>query len=298
MFKRYLSYVEISTKITSVFAFVLSISYLFSINQKIDGQKTLVFFASMLIFDMTATAVNNYVDTKTNDQKLQFKPSAAFIIIVVQFLVSMTLGIYLVILTDMVVLILGSLCFAFGILYSYGPVSLSRQPLGELFSGFFYGLLIPFMILYINMPSGTYLSYILNTQIITVTVRTIPVLNVILLSIAPFCATANIMLANNICDVEKDAAVKRYTLPYYIGSKALYLFAGLYYFIYVSIIIMVAVRLVSPVLLISLLTFIPVQKNINIFYKKQEKSSTFKISIVNYIIIMSSVCLLMFISGF
>jgi 1,4-dihydroxy-2-naphthoate octaprenyltransferase len=105
------------------------------------------------------------------------------------------------------------------------------------------------------------------------------------------------MLANNICDLEKDIAVKRHTLPYYIGKKALYLFAGLYYLTYVEVIIMVASRILHPICLLSLVTIIPVQKNINVFFKKQEKAVTFVTSIKNFIIIMGVNSLMVFISA-
>jgi 1,4-dihydroxy-2-naphthoate octaprenyltransferase len=106
------------------------------------------------------------------------------------------------------------------------------------------------------------------------------------------------MLANNICDIKKDIAVKRYTLPYYLGRNALYLFAGLYYLPYISIIFMVILKILSPVCLIFLITAVPVQMNINRFFKKQEKSVTFISAIKNYLIIMGSISFLIFISGF
>lgn len=297
LFKRYLNYIEISTKITSVFAFIITISYLFSIGQKINTDKTLIFFAAMFIFDMTATAINNYEDTKKNGQPLQFNRNIALLIIIIQLLISSALGLYLAVITDIVVLLLGMLCFLFGILYSFGPISISKQPLGELFSGLFYGVLIPFILLYINMPKSTYLSFDISFQTLTFSIEIFPIITVLLLSVAPFCATANIMLANNICDVEKDITVKRFTLPYYIGSKALYLFAGLYYIIYLSVILMVISRILSPICLISLITIIPVHKNIEIFFKRQEKSVTFILSIKNYLYIMIANSFLIFVSG-
>jgi 1,4-dihydroxy-2-naphthoate octaprenyltransferase len=252
----------------------------------------------MFIFDLTTTAINNYEDTKTNNQVLQFKRSTALLIIIVLFLISAVLGIYLAVITDIVILFLGVLCFLCGIFYSYGPVSLSRQPLGELFSGIFYGLFIPFILLYINMPKGTFISYSLSFKTLTISFEIFPIFTVLLLSLPPFCTTANIMLANNICDIKKDIAVKRYTLPYYLGRNALYLFAGLYYLPYISIIFMVILKILSPVCLIFLITAVPVQMNINRFFKKQEKSVTFISAIKNYLIIMGSISFLIFISGF
>ena len=47
--------------------------------------------------------------------------------------------VYLALITDAVVLLLGGLCFLCGVFYSFGPVSISRLPLGEVMSGLFYG---------------------------------------------------------------------------------------------------------------------------------------------------------------
>jgi 1,4-dihydroxy-2-naphthoate octaprenyltransferase len=52
-----------------------------------------------------------------------------------------------------------------------------------------------------------------------------------------------------------------------------------------------------PVCLLSLLTFIPVQKNIKRFFEKQDKATTFFVSIKNYILIMSAFTLTIFIGG-
>ncbi len=298
MIKRFLSYVEIMTKITSTFAFLITIALLVYMGQPIKWDLTLLFFAAMLLFDLTTTAINNYIDTRNNHQTLQFKRSTAFIIICVLFSISAALGLLLAAQTDIVIFLAGGLCFLCGVFYTYGPVPISRQPLGEVLSGAFYGLLIPFIILYINLPAGTFLSMNVNFETIFLKFQVVPLLSLMLFSVVPFCTTANIMLANNICDLEKDIAVKRHTLPYYIGKKALYLFAALYYATYLATIAMVIFDILSPVCLLSLITIIPVQKNISIFFQKQEKETTFLIAIKNYIIIMGVNTLIIFISAF
>ena len=295
--KRFFDYVEIRTKITSLFAFIMTLAYLFYLKQAIDFKLTAVFFLSMFLFDLTTTAINNYIDTKTNTQVLQFYRKTALIIIIVLLAVSTALGLYLAWCTDIVVLALGALCFLCGVFYTYGPIPISRQPIGEIFSGVFYGLLIPFILLYINMPKGTYIDLQMIDYTLILKVNLLPIASVLLLSAAPVCTTANIMLANNICDVEKDIKVKRYTLPYYIGKKSLKLFAALYYIIYIIAVIMVLVKVFPPIYLLFLLSLIPVHKNIKYFMEKQEKSSTFIYSIKNYIIIMASNSLAIFLSG-
>lgn len=286
--KRFFSYVEIMTKITSIFAFGMTLAYLFYLGQPVNLKLTGVFFLAMFIFDLTTTAINNYIDTKTNTQILQFNRKTALIIIYIMFIISAGLGLYLAYCTDIVVLLLGMLCFMCGVLYTYGPIPISRQPLGEIFSGVFYGLLIPFILLYINMPKGTYLDLMFTKESIDISVKWLPAIKVLFLSAAPVFTTANIMLANNICDVEKDVKVKRFTLPYYLGDKALIVFAFLYYAIYGAAIVMVVFRLLPPIYLVMIISIIPVTKNIRIFMEKQEKSTTFICSIKNYIIIMSA----------
>lgn len=298
MVKRFLSFVEIKTKITSIFAFLMPIAFLFYTGQKINLLRTSVFFCSMFMFDLTTTAINNYIDTKTNGQPLQFTRKNALVVIYVLFAVSTLSGLYLAYLTDIVVLLLGALCFLTGILYTYGPVPISRQPLGEILSGLFYGLMIPFIIFYVNMPRGTLLTFEAGWDRIRIDIGVMPLITVLLLSVIPVCTTANIMLANNICDVLKDVAVKRYTLPYYLGKKALYLYAAAYYLTYAATVLMVLMGILSPVCLLSLLTLFIVQKNINRFMKRQDKATTFLTSIENYIVINGVTTALIFVGTF
>lgn len=294
---RFFNYVELRTKITSLFAFLMTVAYIFYIEKSINWTLTTIFFASMFIFDLATTAINNYIDTRTNHQTLAFSRKTAFLIIVVLLGAATALGLYLAYLTDLVIFLLGALCFLCGIFYTFGPLPISRQPLGEVFSGIFYGLFIPFILLYINLPEGTFLSLIVNMKTINLNINIVPVAAVLLLSIIPACATANIMLANNICDLEKDILAKRHTLPYYLGSKALYLFAGIYYLAYLDVILLVVFKILPPAFLITLLTLFLVQKNINVFMKDQDKATTFGSSIKNYIIIMASSSFMIFVCG-
>ncbi|GAB1477023.1 1,4-dihydroxy-2-naphthoate polyprenyltransferase [Bacillota bacterium] len=293
----FFNYVEIKTKITSVFAFLMTLSFIFYMEQEIDLLKTSIFFAAMFLFDLTTTSINNYIDTRNNGKQLPFKRRNALAITYLLFAVSAALGIGLVILTDIIVLAAGGLCFLCGVFYTYGPIPISRQPWGEILSGTFYGLLIPFIILYINMPSGYYLTLDLSLEAIGLQVQVMPFIALLLISVNPVCCTANIMLANNVCDLENDIKVKRYTLPYYLGSKALKLFARIYYSTYFATLIMAAAGIIHPICLLSILTIIPVRKNIKIFQLKQEKETTFIVSIKNYVLIMGAFTLTVFVSG-
>lgn len=298
MIGKFLSYVEIKTKITSVFAFLYTLGLLFVMKYPVNWRLTACFFISMFVFDLTTTAINNYIDTKTNDQTLQFKRSIALVIIFVLFIIATAFGLYLAYMTDAVVLVIGGICFLFGVFYTYGPIPISRQPLGEVYSGLFYGLLIPFLLLYINLPKAALMSYSVESWSLHIAVEMLVLAKILIFTIPPVCLTANIMLANNICDVEKDVAVKRYTLPYYMGSKALRLFAALNYLPYIALIAMVAIGMLPLLCLLSVVTLFAVQKNLKVFLATQDKTTTFINSIKNFIIIMGSFTIMLFISGY
>ncbi len=294
--KRLLSYVEIQTKITSVFPYLMTLAYLILNDKAIDPLRSVVFFGGMILFDLTATTINNYNDTKTNHQTLQFPRRTALIITSILFAFSVAFGVWLVSLTDLVVLLAGGLCFFFGVIYSYGPVPLSHGPYGEIISGFFYGALIPFILIYINDPTDL-VTYSFSVERLSLDINVMPVLGFLLLAVLPFCLTANIMLANNICDVEHDIKVNRFTLAFYLKKYALYLFAFFYYVTYVSVVVMVILHFLSPLSLLLLVTLIPVQKNINTFFKKQVKEETFVVSIKNFIMIISVHIILIFLGS-
>ncbi|MGL6218620.1 MAG: UbiA family prenyltransferase [Lacrimispora sphenoides] len=295
--KKFLEFTEIRTKITSLIPFLMSLAYLFYRRQPVNIERTVLFFCSMFLFDLTTTAINNYIDTKTNGQMLPFSRGIAKLIIYLLFGISTALGLTLAYRTDLVVLLLGGLCFLCGVFYTWGPVPISRLPLGEIFSGLFYGLFIPFLMLYMNMPSETFLTLSVDWHAIRFVLNIAPALSLLLVSAGPICATANIMLANNICDLEKDITVGRYTLPYFFGKNALGVFAGLYYMTYLTWAASVALGILSPICLLALITIIPVHKNICRFRAEHIKEKTFVLSVQNYIIIVGTQTLVIFLSG-
>ncbi len=298
MIKKFFKYVEIMTKITSVFAFLMTLAFLFHEGQPINVKLTLIFFASMFIFDLTTTAINNYIDSKDYPEMLPLPRRAALIIILVMFTISTALGLYLAYCTDIVVLLVGALCFLCGVCYTYGPLPISRLPFGEVCSGVFQGILTPFLLLYINMPEGTFLTYALSPSEVSLSLKVWPLLALLLLCMIPTCLTANIMLANNICDIDADVKVNRFTLPYFLGLKhSLTLYAVLYYIAYLTPCIMVVLGMLHPACLLYLLTFPIVQKNIGIFRKEQKKPATFLTAIKNYIVLMSAYSISILIGG-
>ena len=107
---------------------------------------------SLLSFDMATTALNNFYDYKKAARKHGYgyeihnpivshhmKPARVVLLIGILLLIAVSAGLALVLQTDLLILLLGGLSFAVGILYSFGPIPISRMPLGEIFSGLFMG---------------------------------------------------------------------------------------------------------------------------------------------------------------
>jgi 1,4-dihydroxy-2-naphthoate octaprenyltransferase len=62
--RTFLRLVEIQTKLASLFPFLVGLLFVIYRYGTFDLVNTLIFFSSMLIFDLTTTAINNYMDYK------------------------------------------------------------------------------------------------------------------------------------------------------------------------------------------------------------------------------------------
>lgn len=287
--EKFFRYVELKTKITSTFTFVYILGYMLYQKTEIHAGKTALFGISMFLFDLTTTAVNNYIDSKGNGPGLPYTRRKAKLILYGLLLASTATGLLLALWTDLVVLAAGGICFLFGIFYTFGPIPISRQPLGEILSGFFYGFMIPLIMLQINGGDNRFISYALSMQNVSVTVAVRPAVHLIILSVIPFCVTANIMLANNTCDVKKDILVKRFTLPYYIGTAAsIRLFALLYAVCYGAAFVLAFAKIMPYTILLILVTIPFVWRQIRIFSRQQDKKKTFICSIRCFIMLMGA----------
>lgn len=307
--RSFFKFVEIQTKVASMIPFVLGTLFAVYRYSSFKLVSFIIMFISLLTFDMTTTAINNYIDFKKANKKQGYGyeihnamgrdgigENTAITIIILLLTISIFFGIMLTIKTNIIVLLIGMVSFFVGIFYTFGPVPISRTPLGEAFSGFFMGFIIMFLSIYIEVydKNIAYLVYINN--ILSLNVNVVEILLIFIASIPTIGGIANIMLANNICDIEDDIANNRFTLPYYIGKKnALRLFAVLYYIGYVAIIASVILKALPMASLLVLITLIPVYKNIRIFYKRPIKSETFIFAVKNFILINVSHILILII---
>src|SRR5699024_10300254 len=108
----------------------------------------LFMFLSLLSCEMATTVVNNYMDWKKAVKKSgfgygqhnaivrdNFSERTVLIFLAMLLILAVSFGLLLYVNTSILVLILGVFAFLIGIVYSYGPIPISRTPFGELFSG-------------------------------------------------------------------------------------------------------------------------------------------------------------------
>ena len=298
--KNFLILVEIKTKIASLFPFLIGTLFVYYRYDTFQPLNTAIFFFGMLIFDLTTTAINNYMDYKkaaTDEYRKtvniigreNLSEKLVVAIILTMLTIATALGIWLVFRTDLLVLLIGMVCFGIGIFYTFGPIPLSRMPLGEIFSGLTMGFGILFLTVYINAFDQDIANILWEGSNINIHLDIIKLLEILLVSLPCIFTIANIMLANNICDLEDDIKNNRFTLTYYIGKRnSVILFNALYILSFVAIIAAVMLKLLPTIMLVTLIAIIPVYKQLAIFNHKQVKSETFNVSLKNFVIVNGS----------
>ena len=297
--KSFFKLVEIQTKAASIIPFILgTLIAVYRFNQ-FNFRNFMIMFVSLISIDMATTAINNYMDYKKALRKYGYgyevhnaivrdnlKESRVIVTIASLLMVAVVFGTILFLNTNVIVLILGAVSFGIGICYSFGPIPISRTPFGEILSGFFMGGIILFLAIYVHVFDENMVNLTLQNWNLAITINFKEMISIFLLTIPAISGIGNIMLANNICDREDDIENRRYTLPVYVGNdSALKVFKWTYYIAYIDLIVLMIFKIEPITSIISLLTFIIINKNIEIFEKEHIKSKTFILSVKNFIII-------------
>lgn len=271
----FLELVEFKAKTASVLPFFIGICFSLYNFHKLHLGLVLLYFVAMFIFNMAVDILDNYNDyhhateihdyrEKTNiigreslDIKLVFRMMIGMIII------SALIGVGLTLVVGWPFLLMGLFCYGVGIFYSSGPKPLSSLPLGEVFSGFTMGFMITCLCVYLN----TYEVFQLNFTNITA---------IFLISLPNTLWIANLMLANNICDLEEDEMNNRFTLVHYLGKRrAIRLFEIMNLAAFLAILLSVILGIAPWSMLGTFLVAPFIYHQIQLFLAKQVKQETF-----------------------
>lgn len=292
-FKIFAELIELKAKTASIFPFLLGLAYSLYHYQSVNLSALAIYFVAMFMFNCFVDIWDNYNDyhkaVDTDDYQKNtniigrenlsmglIKSLLAFF-----FFGSLILGIIVALMTGWAVFWLGLLCYAVGVFYAGGPKPLSSLPLGELLSGLTMGYVIFLICLYINSSQNFVWSF---ANLATTFLIALP--NTLLI--------ANLMLANNTCDLEEDEANHRYTIVYYIGKKAaLIWWTTALILAFVAIVVAVILGLLSPIMLLILLIAPLMIKFARPYLQKQVKKETF-ISSVKILMVFQLVQVLLF----
>jgi 1,4-dihydroxy-2-naphthoate octaprenyltransferase len=166
---------------------------------------------------------------------------------------------------------------------------ISRTPFGEIFSGLTMGLGIPFITYFINVFDQNVLNISLVSNTFSLSFDLYQIVGICLVSLPAVFGIANIMLANNICDMEDDLPNKRYTLPIVVGKeRAIVLLKILFALAYAAIVAAVVLGVLPLYSLLTLLTIIPLTKNIKRFTANPTKKDTFGAIVGSFVMITVS----------
>lgn len=301
-FKVFLEIVEIRTKLASLFPFIIGVLFSVDYFNQIQVAYTFIFFLGMLSFDMATTAINNFMDFKKAKSQVykyeeniigQSGVSPIFVrnLIFIMIGFSALVGIYLSVKTGWLFLVFGGICCFIGVFYTFGPVPLSRMPLGELFSGVTMGLGIFMMTIYLNVLENRpiYLMIDWIKGYFSLMGNIWSILAIILASLPLVFTIANIMLANNLRDIDRDIENHRYTLVYYIGRKqGMLLFDLLMYASYVAILVGLLVGIFQWPILVIFGSLPIILNNLSLFKKEAPAPKSFSYSIKNLIVFNAS----------
>lgn len=292
-FKIFAELIELKAKTASIFPFLLGLAYSLYHYQSVNLSALAIYFVAMFMFNCFVDIWDNYNDyhkaVDTDDYQKNtniigrenlsmglIKSLLAFF-----FFGSLILGIIVALMTGWAVFWLGLLCYAVGVFYAGGPKPLSSLPLGELLSGLTMGYVIFLICLYINSSQNFVWSF---ANLATTFLIALP--NTLLI--------ANLMLANNTCDLEEDEANHRYTIVHYIGKKAaLIWWTTALILAFVAIVVAVILGLLSPIMVLILLIAPLMIKFARPYLQKQVKKETF-ISSVKILMVFQLVQVLLF----
>ncbi|MGY3704800.1 1,4-dihydroxy-2-naphthoate polyprenyltransferase [Vagococcus martis] len=280
-FKVFAELIELKAKAASVFPFIMGFLYSWYHYQQIKPLYMLLFFISMLLFNMAVDILDNYMDYHNATDVHDYKKETNIIgrenlsltlvrnMMIGLIVSSAIIGVYLASQTSWVILWLGMFSYFIGITYSAGPKPLSSLPVGEVTSGVTMGIVIPLICVYLNVFD--ILPF--DGQFI---------IQVAILSLPTALAISNLMLANNTCDVKEDVLNNRHTLVYYIGKKravSLFKLLVILSFVFATL---GAVLTIVPITLLGIWFIFPkIWKNTMMYSKEQIKTKTFPLAIKN-----------------
>lgn len=126
-------------------------------------------------------------------------PAEMKLAIILVFLITFLLGLYLVSAAGWVILLIGVASIISGIAYTAGPFPLAYNGLGDVFVFIFFGIVAVMGTSYLHLEEFSFLSFIVSLPI--------------------GALVTNILLVNNFRDIEEDRLARKKTLAVLLGKS-------------------------------------------------------------------------------
>ncbi len=209
-----------------------------------------MFFAMLiasLLIQAATNMFNEYYDFKRgldNEESVGIggaivrngiKPKTVMSLALGLYGISILIGIYICANSSWWLALIGLISMGIGYLYTGGPLPIAYTPFGEVFAGFFMGMLIILISFYIQAGTVTSTSVLVSFPILIL--------------------VGAILLSNNIRDLDGDKDFGRKTLAILLGRDgAIRLLAGMFIVSFVWVFILIVMGIISPWLAIVILS--------------------------------------------
>ncbi|MCF6160707.1 MAG: UbiA family prenyltransferase [Furfurilactobacillus sp.] len=295
----FLELIRLPAKTASLLPFLLGTSYAYYAYGQFNWLNTLIYFIGQMSIAFFVTGFNNVQDYyKAKDLAYRgrdnilgrehLNPRHMMALMMVFLIIACSMGILLIIRTNLVLLFIGGLAILIAITYTAGPVPLSRMPLGEILSGLCEGFGTIFIAAYVNMPKQLPIAMYFDGWHFVITANLAVILTLFVIALPIVILDGGVMYADNICDLQQDMKNQRFTLPYYLGKQRavkLYPFVPGMAFVFVIIGILLGWL---PWLMIVVFGLIPVViQHTKAFLAVQDKGKTFITAIQNLLSVAS-----------
>lgn len=225
----------------------------------------IVYLASALMIQMAINILNDYDDFHHGQESFKWqychevnatdKIPMHLIPIVVTILITIAgiNGLWLAKESNYLVLVIGAISIFAGIKYTRGRRPFAAIALGEVIAFIFLGIVVPT------------LAYVVQTNELS--------LDILLVSFPFGLLIMSMVLTNNIRDIEKDASV-RMTLAILLGRRrAVQLLALVFLTTYLAVILLILLRIVSPITLGTLIAVPACLKVLALFRRKRSNEA-------------------------
>lgn len=278
-FKIFSELIELKAKTASIFPFLLGLGYSLYHYHSANIVPLILYFIAMFMFNCFVDIWDNYNDYHNAVDTDDYQKNTNIIgrenlsmrlikgLLAFFFFISLVLGLIVASMTGWAVFWLGLICYAVGIFYAGGPRPLSALPVGEFLSGITMGYIIFLICVFINAHG----NFVWSWATIGAT---------FLIALPNTLLIANLMLANNTCDLDEDEANHRFTVVHYIGrASALLWWKTALILAFVSVFASVLLGLLSPVSFAIILIAPLMFKFAQPYLKRQVKRETFICSV-------------------